>query len=54
MREGAVTQLEELVPLHGVVGTRLRTAEPDSIMHDVLRTKRTHMLTAPMYVDVYK
>lgn len=36
VREGAVTQLKELIPLHGEVGPRLRTAEPNGIMHDML------------------
>lgn len=36
VREGAVTQLKELVPLHGVVGSRLCAAEPDGIVHDML------------------
>ena len=41
VREGAVTQLEQLVPLHGVVVPRFCTAEPHGIMHDVLGTEQT-------------
>lgn len=39
VRKGAVAQLEELVPLHGVVGPRLQAAEANSVVHDVLGTE---------------
>ena len=37
--EGAVEQLEQLVPLHGEVGPRLHVMETHGIMHDVLHSK---------------
>lgn len=39
VRKGAVAQLKELVPLHGVVDPGLQAAEADSIVHDVLGTE---------------
>lgn len=40
VRERAVPQLKELVPLHGVVGPCLWAAEANGIMHDVLENKQ--------------
>lgn len=37
--KGAVAQLKELVPLHGVIDPGLQAAEADGIVHDVLGTE---------------
>lgn len=44
VREGAVAQLEQLIPLHGVVGAWLGAAEANGIVHDVLWTNGEHLL----------
>lgn len=51
--EGAVAQLKQLVPLHGVVSPRLRTAEPDGVVHDVLRTDGQRHNVDPRWVRTW-
>lgn len=45
VRKCAITQLEKLIPLHGVVDPQFWTAEADSIMHDMLWTRHRKLLT---------
>lgn len=40
VREGAVSQLEEFVPLHRKVSARVSAEETHRVVHDVLQTER--------------